>query len=315
MCDFVWKTISSSSKLLPHGRPAACGFASVANTQILYARRTSSILRALLPRSHCVLSFILNPLSFVFAAVLVFLFAAGLIQPVNAGTLTLDLGKSEGVASVGAVQRWDRQGNPRRPVDPKAKIDAPAVDATAKSDGQGRWLFAELPPGKYDLVILARDRLRIEGWQFALLKEFDPFFPPTETTDDETRDFITDDIAKSPHYENKLAPLAMGGDKKAVRVLLMLIRDKPTSYESDSPGAATMRHEIWQYSWNYGAWQKERRTHVLDRLLLPRDELRKWTWLWDPKLGGIEVTSQDATIKYELPSQDRLKKLPGLHPY
>ena len=53
---------------------------------------------------------------------------------------------------------------------------------------------------------------------------------------------------------------------------------------------------------------------MLDRILLPRDELRKWTWLWEPKLGGIEVTSQSVTIQYELPSQAGLKKLPGLHP-
>ena len=52
-----------------------------------------------------------------------------------------------------------------------------------------------------------------------------------------------------------------------------------------------MRHEIWQFSWNYGAWQKERRTRVLDRILMHRDQLRKWTWLWDAKLGGVEVTA------------------------
>jgi hypothetical protein len=260
------------------------------------------------------LSFILYPFFSFSVAALVF-WLAGLPRPAAAGTLTVELGKSEGVTFVGAVERWDRQGNPRRPVDPKAKIDAPPVDATAKSDRQGRWVFADLPPGKYDLLILAQERLRIEGWQFAPVKEFDRFFPPTATTDDETRDFITADIAKSPHYENKVVPLALGGDKKAVRVLVMLVRDKPTSFEGESPGAATMRHEIWQYSWNYGGWQKERRTHVLDRILLPRDELRKWTWLWQPKLGGIEVTSQAVTIQYELPSQAELKKLPGLHPY
>ena len=162
--------------------------------------------------------------------------AAGLSPSAAAGTLTVELGKSEGVTFVGTVQRWDRQGNPRRPVDPKAKIDAPPVDATGKSDGQGRWVFADLPPGKYDLVILARERLRIEGWQFAPVKEFDPFFPPTATTDDETRDFITADIAKSPHYENKLVPLALGGDKKAVRVLVMLVATSRPVSRAKAPG-------------------------------------------------------------------------------
>ena len=94
----------------------------------------------------------------------------------------------------------------------------------------------------------------------------------------------------------------------------MLIRDKATSFEADFPGAATIRHEIWQYSWNYGGWEKERRTRILDRSLLHRDELRKWTWLWDPKLGGIEVGAEPASIKYQLPSPaDR--RLKGLYPY
>jgi hypothetical protein len=249
------------------------------------------------------------------AAAAVVLLLAGSPPPAAAAALTVDLGKAEGVSYVGAVARWDRQGNPRREVDPRAKIDAPPVDVAAKTDGAGRWVFADLPPGKYDLVILGKDRLRIEGWEFAPLKEFDPFFPPTATTDAATRDFITDDIAKSEYYENKVTPLAMGGDDKAVRVLVMLIRDKPTTSEGDSPGAATIRHELWQYSWKYGAWRKERRTRVLDRILLHRDELRKWTWLWEPKLGGIEVSSQPATIRYELPSRTGLKELPGLHPY
>ena len=50
-----------------------------------------------------------------------------------------------------------------------------------------------------------------------------------------------------------------------------------------------MRHEIWQYNWNYGGWQKDKRTRVLDRTIMQVSELRKWHWLWEPKLGGIKV--------------------------
>ena len=90
-------------------------------------------------------------------------------------------------------------------------------------------MFQKLAPGKYDLVILTKDRLRLEGWQYSPVKEFDPVFAPTATTDDDTRRAITEDIAKSEHYENKVVPLAMGGDNDAVRVLVMLIRDKQTT--------------------------------------------------------------------------------------
>jgi hypothetical protein len=240
-----------------------------------------------------------------------FSFAAG----AAAAGLTLELGKAQGVTFVGAVQRWDQDGNHRRLTDPRAKIDAPVVDAEAVHAGGGRWVFKKLSKGKYDLVILAKDRHRVEGFQYVPVNEFDPFFPSDASTDDETREFIVADIRKSPHYENKVEPLWLGGDKKAVRVLVMLLRDKPTSYEGDFPGAATIRHEIWQYSWNYGGWQKEKRTKVLDRLIMHRDELRKWTWLWDPKLGGIDVQEQPIAIEYDLPKPSDKKVLKGLYPY
>jgi hypothetical protein len=221
----------------------------------------------------------------------------------------------QGITLVGAIQRWDDDGNARRLTDQKAKIEAPFIDARAVEAGHGRWVFKDLPRGKYDLVILANDRRRIEGFQFVPVREFDSFFPQDASTDDETRDFILDDIKKSPQYENKVVPLYLGGDKKAVRVLIMLICDKITSYEGDMPGAATMRHEIWQYSWNYGGWEKERHTKVLDREILHRNELRKWTWLWDPKLGGIDVGAKPITIKYDLPASLGEGKLKGLYPY
>jgi hypothetical protein len=251
---------------------------------------------------HITLTLVLTAISFALAQT-------------RAATLAVDLDNAQGVTLVGAIGRWDRDGNHRKLPDPKAKIDAPVVDAAAVHQGGGHWVFEDLSAGKYDLVILADGRRRIEGFQYAPVKEFNPFFPPGASTDDETRRFILDDVKKSAHYENKVEPLYLGGDQKAVRVLVMLIRDKPTSYESDFPGAATLRHEIWQYTWSYGGWQKEKRTRVLDRTMLHRDELRQWTWLWDPKLGGIEVGGKPVGIRYALPNPWGESKLMGLHPY
>ena len=231
-----------------------------------------------------------------------------------AADLTVNLTNGDNVTLVGAIARFDQDGNFRKLPDEKAKIDAPAVDATAERTGTGPWVFKNLPAGKYDLVILMKDRVRIEGFQFAPVKEFDPFIAPDAAPEEDARDFIAGDIKKSQHYENKVEPLYLAGDKKVVRILVQLIRDKPTSYEADSPGAATMRHEIWQYTWNYGGWQKEKRTKVLDRVLLHRDELRKWTWLWDPKLGGIEMTDKPVEVKCEIPKTPKDARLKGLFP-
>jgi len=247
----------------------------------------------------------------LWAAALAMMVAPGVAQ---AAKVTIDLGGSQGVTLVGALNRWDQDGNPRKPVNPKAKIESPEVDAVAKHSGGGKWVFENLPAGRYDFVVMADGKVRIEGFHYPPVLEFDPFFGPDATTDEETRETITDDIKKSRHYENKVVPLYMGGDKKVVRVLMMLVRDQPTSYESEMPGAATIRHEVWQYTWQYGGWMKEKRTRVLDRSILPRDQLRRWTWLWEPKLGGIEVKSEPLTIEYRLPEAAQRAKLKGLLP-
>ena len=231
----------------------------------------------------------------------------------HAAELTLELGDAKGVTFVGAIERWDQDGNLRKLPDPKASIDAPAVDAAAIDEGQGRWIFQNLPKGTYDLVILADVRRRFEGFQFAPVREFDPFFPSDMKVDDETRAFVLDHVKKSPHYENRVEPLYLAGDTKAVRLLMMLVRDKPTTYR-EVPNAATIRHEIWQYSWKYGGWQKEKRTKVLDRILMDRNELHKWTWAWDPKLGGVVVGDQPVVIQYTLPKTSNRRTLKGLYP-
>jgi hypothetical protein len=250
------------------------------------------------------------------------LFAGFLVlcaRPAPAAKVIVDLGGAKGVTTVGVLNRWDQDGNHRKPVNPKAKIDAPALDHTATDTGGGKWEFKDLPKGTYDLVILAGNRVRIEGWQYPPVLEFDPFIPGDGTVDDkDTEEWIVDDIKKSRHYENKVVPLYLARskeDKNVIRVLVMLVRDKPTSYEGEFPGAATIRHEVWQYDWNYGGWLKDKRTKVLDRILLRRGELRQWTWLWDAKLGGIKVEDQPVTIQYDLAGQLRSKKLKGLYPY
>jgi hypothetical protein len=234
----------------------------------------------------------------------------------TAAKLTVVLSNGQNVKTVGAFRRWDEDGNPRKTVNPKAKIEVPEVDAVATRGDRGAWVFPDLAPGRWDLVIMAGDRVRIEGFDYPPVLEFDPFLSRETPVDEETRAWVFDDIRKSKHYENKVVPLHIASDEKnkTVRVLVMLIRDKETSYEADMPGAATIRHEIWQYTNNYGGWAKERRTRVLDRSMLPRGELRKWTWLWDPRLGGIIVKDAPVKVEYKMPSASD-KKIPGLYPY
>jgi hypothetical protein len=229
----------------------------------------------------------------------------GLPLRATAAELTLDLGKSTGVTFVGAIARWDEDGNYTKPVNPKATIGNPEVTAQAQRQNNNRWVFRNLPAGRYDLVILARDsRVRVDGFHYPPVAEFDSFIPSTATAPEEAREKITKSISLDKHYENKVVPLFMGGDEKLVRVLVQLVRDKETSYDADyGAPVATVRHEVWQYDYKRGVWSKMKRTKILSRILLARSEFRQWTWVWEPTLGGIEVKTAPIKISYELPQK------------
>ncbi len=53
-----------------------------------------------------------------------------------AATVTVNIQGGQAVTFVGAVHRWDKDGNLLRKVNPKAKIDAPEVDHTATKTPQ-----------------------------------------------------------------------------------------------------------------------------------------------------------------------------------
>jgi hypothetical protein len=231
--------------------------------------------------------------------------ALGTAQQADAGQLAVLLRPGEDVTFVGAIRRWDADGNTVKPVNPKARIDSPEVTAVAKRAVDGTWVFASLSAGRYDLVVLRRGRVRVEGFHYPPVREFDPFFPATgKEPAKEDRDIVVQDIARGKHYENKVAPLFLAGDSKAVRVLVQLVRDEPTSYDGEvGYSVATVRHEVWQYSHRYGGWSKERATKILDRVLLPRAEFRRWTWVWEPRLGGIEVRAA-GVVRVDLEMQE-----------
>ena len=234
----------------------------------------------------------------------------------QAGELTVQLDNAENVILVGAFNRWDQDGNPRVPVNPKAKIDSPRCSATARPAGSERWVFSELPAGTYDLLIMLEGRVRIEGFHYPPVLEFDEFLKHGDTVDPDVQATITSDIAQSRYYENKVTPLHMSGNEKIVRVFVQLLRDDPTSYDAQyGEPVATLRHEVWQYTNRYGAWTKEKRTRVFDRVLMGKQALRQWTWVWVPQLGGIDVGQDELTVRYKIPRRWMESDARGLLPY
>jgi hypothetical protein len=43
-------------------------------------------------------------------------------------------------------------------------------------------------------------------------------------------------------------------------------------------------------------------------------EFRQWTWVWQPRLGGIKVGAKTVTISYELPAKFDPKSHRGWFP-
>jgi len=238
-----------------------------------------------------------------------------LVSPVQGGDLIVDVGPADGITFVGVLKRWDAGGSPRVPINPKAKIDDPEVFARGDKQEDQRWLFRKLPAGRYDLVVLMAGRVRVEGFSYPPVRKSDGFLSPRDQAPEEARDWIVKDIARSKHYENKVTPLYLAGDEKQVRILVQLVRDKGTSYDAEfGAPVATVRHEVWQYTNYSGGWAKERTTRVLDRLLLARSEFQRWTWVWEPQLGGIEVDEKPVTVAWKRPKEFDRQKARGWFP-
>ena len=239
-----------------------------------------------------------------------------------AANLTVELDPPlDAVSFFGAARRWDSDGNPLVEIDTKAKITEPQVDKVAEKIANNRYVFKDLTPGVYDLVIIqANKKIRREGWRYAPVLDFDPILPPNSKVekydedsgklveDAETIEAITKEIKGSRHYENRVEIIAMGGippkkgdrTTKTVRVLMRLIRDQETSLDMDS---ATYRIEIWQFDNKNGSFVKNKKTQVMHRILMPRDELNAWKWDWYPSLGNIDVT-KNKTIRITIRETD-----------
>ncbi len=112
-----------------------------------------------------------------------------------------------------------------------------------------------------------------------------------------------------------MTPLYLAGTDKQVRIVVQLLCDQPTSFDQEfGAPVATLRHEIWQYINRYGGWVKDKKTKVLDRILMAKSDLYQWTWIWEPRLGGIDVTHRPVQMRFELPSKLHLKTARGLLP-
>lgn len=239
-----------------------------------------------------------------------------MVSPLAGGELVITIeSKDRPVDSIGVVKRFNADGTPAREVDPKAQFGSPFRDAVARMNPAH---FRDLKPGVYDAIVFLRDGTRLEGFHWPVFNEFDDPHDPVfnHAPPEEVDKLLRQRIAATRYYENKVTPLVLAGGDKQVRVLMQLLRDDKTSFDAQfGAPVATLRYEIWQFTNNFGGWTRDRHSKVLHRILDAKANVRKQTWLWDHKLGGLKITrSKDTlTLTYRIPED--LKPLKGLHPY
>ena len=235
-----------------------------------------------------------------------------LIAGVSAGELSVTIEPASRVASVGVVRRFADDGTLVRPVDPKAQFEAPYRDSVSTSVPA---TFSNLKNGTYDLIIFLKDGTRLEGFHIPPFDELDEVGDVkfSEPPPQEVQDQIVKLIKNSQYYENKVTPLFLRGQDEHVRVLMQLLRDQPTSFDTEyGAPVATVRYELWQFTNRFGTWSRDRKSKVLHRVLESKDKLTKRRWLWSSELGGFTITNESPQQKmmYHLP--ERQEELPGL---
>ncbi|MHC4199230.1 MAG: hypothetical protein ACYSU0_04505, partial [Planctomycetota bacterium] len=91
-------------------------------------------------------------------------------------------------------------------------------------------------------------------------------------------------------FENERSVLAINGAGKRAKVLVKLVRTKPTSYDGDfGEPLAIFRWEVWNFRKYTGSWLKERKYKVLRRFMVAKRKMHELRWDFRPELGGIDV--------------------------
>jgi len=158
-------------------------------------------------------------------------------------------------------------------------------------------------PRDYDLVIDVRG-----GKAGAITVE--PLSPEMTPAD---RKWLTDWVNNLKIFENKKRVLEIEGTSKQARVLVEKLRDKPTTLAAKEP-MAIWRVEIFDFRKYYGGWTKEK-YHVIVRERVPIRRFRTYRWVFEKRLGGIQVGADSVTTvpEYEIP--DKLDAARGRVPY
>ncbi len=181
----------------------------------------------------------------------------------------------------------------------KQKLTAKTVkinEFPAKYDpATGEFETGALPAGTYDLCVELSSG-KLEGVDLRAWDERD--LSKALTTKD--RKAIVDMVGHMKTWANERRVFAVGGNGKCATALVELLRIGNTSFDKKAKKPFVVwRVELWFYRKLYGTWRREDNAKVLRRFMIDLDNWKKWTWTFEPALGGIDV-SPGATRRIEL---------------
>jgi hypothetical protein len=207
------------------------------------------------------------------------------------------------------------------------------------NEERSHYVIEDLKPGTYDLAVETKDG-RIEGVQLEVRGESDQavydlevgtgtltterfdisqYIEPGQVLADEQRDELirkklridkllerVEKLKKVSRFMDELTPLWVHGTRERAVVLMDLRRVR--QFYAGKSGEAIWRVETWPFRWMYGVWHKPRKgLRVWQRQRLKADAWGDFGYVFDPRLGGIEVergeeTTFDISVPETLPA-------------
>ena len=167
----------------------------------------------------------------------------------------------------------------------------------------GEFEAGPLPAGTYDLY-LELGGGKLEGADMRAWDERDL----SKKLTGKDRAAIIKMVARMKTWANERRVFTIDGNGKCATALVELLRTDKTSFDKKAKEPFVVwRVELWYYRKLYGTWRREDDAKVLRRFMIGLDDWKKWTWTFEPALGGIDVKAGETRrFEFDLPDGFRV---------
>jgi len=180
----------------------------------------------------------------------------------------------------------------------------------------GEFEIAGLKDGLYDLRVYVKGG-HIDGCDLKMDPSQESDKPMTKKDREKIMKYVEDFPER---FCDILRPMYLEGNHEFAKMLVEKIRYRP--FHSGTPGERLWRVEIWVFQNYYGGWRKKQhgwqvlaRERATRRTPEEREKFDNMMWLFDPKIGGIEVEDGETTVvkDYTVPEKFDMSmgKVPG----